>query len=157
MDDLIKSDLNEEVEADVDKATVRRTLIRGLDDAYHTWLLAGILPWARIEGRPPSGTGKHPPPIAATVAREGLKADNKILRIIQGALIHTAEIAAFKNMVVQGQAEGESMTVGPSRDVLGMAIRRWGQDWRMHAMLALLLELGEAQDNRIGRSLSPTL
>ena len=146
--DLTKSDLGTSAEIDRSRATVRSILISGQEDLFLSWLLAAFVPWARSEGQSSSIAGpKALPPAAAIVVREGLKADNKVLRVVQGAVIHVGEIALLKGKVTQAQAEG-----APARDVLGMAIRRWGQHWRLHVMLALLIELGNVPDTKHGLS-----
>lgn len=151
--DLIETDPGTCLEADRCKATVRSILIRGPEELYLSWLLAAFVPWARFEGQLPSAVGrKPPPPAAATVVKEGLKADNKVLRVVQGAIIHAGDIALLKERVTQAQAEGAETGMGPSRDVLGMAVRRWGQDWRLHAVLALLIELGDVPETKHGSS-----
>ncbi len=151
--DLIGSDSCTYTKADKSQAIVKSILVRDSEEAYLTWLLAALVPWARFQTDFPSAAGnKLPPPLVATVAREGLKADNKVLRIVQGAVVNVSEISTLKEAVAQGQAEGAKMNLGPPRDVLGMAIRRWGQHWRLHVMLSLLLEIGDVQDTTDGMS-----
>lgn len=132
---------------------MRRILIRGPEDLYLSWLLAALVPWARYEGQSPSAAGSRaPPPAAATVVREGLKADNKVVRVVQGAVIHARDISLLNGEMPHAQAVGTELRMGPPRDVLGMAVRRWGQDWRSHVVLALLIELGDVPDTARGRS-----
>lgn len=151
--DLVESDPSTCVEADRCRATVRSILIHGTGDLFLSWLLAAFVPWTQPGARSQSAAGqKPPPPAAAIVVKEGLRADNKVLRVVQGAVIHAGDISSLKEKVTQAQAEGAEMSMGPRRDVLGMAVRRWGQDWRLHAMLALLIELGEVPDTRHGSS-----
>ncbi len=153
MQDLIESDPGTCPEANTSKATVLSILIRGPEEWYLSWLLAAIVPWARNERSPPLATGsKVPPPAAATVVREGLRADNKVLRVVQGAVIHAREISLVKEEIMHAQADGAESGMGPPRDVLGMAVRRWGQDWRLHVVLALLIELGDVPDTSHGLS-----
>ncbi|KAI9874185.1 MAG: CCA tRNA nucleotidyltransferase, mitochondrial [Pleopsidium flavum] len=150
--DLIECDSGTYTEADKPQAIVKGVLVRGAEEAYLTWLLAALVPWARFRSDPSSAPGKKVPlPVVVTIVREGLKADNKVLRIVQGAVANTSEISALKEAVAQGQVEGRKMNMGPPRDVLGMAVRRWGRDWRLHVMLALLLEIGNVQDTAVGR------
>lgn len=148
--DLVESNPSTCVEG---KATVRGILINGTSDLFLSWLLAAFVPWTQPGGQTQSAAGqKAPPPAAAIVVKEGLKADNKVLRVVQGAVMHARDISLLKEKVTQAQAEGAEMRMGPRRDVLGMAVRRWGQDWRLHAVLALLIELGEVPDTEHGSS-----
>lgn len=149
----MESDPGARPEADEYQATVRSILIRSPEELYLSWLLAALVPWARYEGQSPSAAGtKAPPPAAATVVREGLKADNKVVRVVQGAVIHARDVSLLKEEILHAQGEEAELGMGPPRDVLGMAVRRWGQDWRSHAVLALLVELGNVPDTRHGLS-----
>lgn len=151
--ELMGSGLSSLSENSTPQAILKSVLVSGSEEVYLTWFLAALVPWARFKVALPSPTGnKSPLAAAATVAREGLKADNKTLRIVQGAVENASEISALKNAVVQGQANGAKTDMPPARDVLGMAIRRWGQHWRLHTMLAFLLEIGNVQDTEAGMS-----
>ena len=74
----------------------------------------------------------------------GIKATNKITDMLTASIRHQSEIAAFADRVYQHarrpdrKVEGEDLT---ARDVLGMAIRRWGPTWRSQVMYSLLVEI----------------
>lgn len=89
---------------------------------------------------------KPPPPIAANIAREGFKGTNKITDIVAASVQNQQEITGFvrglseKKRRPNRQVEGDDPA---SRDVLGMAIRRWGATWRSQAMFALLVNIAD--------------
>lgn len=131
--------------------TIKSTLLRSSDDNYLAWLLCSFTPWSRVKTAVPDiPMGKAPRPLAATVAREGLKADNKVMKLVEGAVNNLHEITASKDAI----AGSDVPTTSPlkrkldstSRDDLGMSIRRWGPQWRNHAMYAILVGLMEAED-----------
>jgi tRNA nucleotidyltransferase (CCA-adding enzyme) len=71
------------------------------------------------------------------VAREGIKADNKICSVVGGAFKHYQEITDLKNAI---KAKDSHVN---ERDTVGMTIRRWdsqGGHWRLQALFALLVE-----------------
>ena len=81
--------------------------------------------------------GKIPLPYATLVAREGIKATNRICDAVTAAFRHCEEISSFKRAVI----DQESWT--HERDKLGMAIRRWdatGGHWKVQVVLAILVE-----------------
>jgi tRNA nucleotidyltransferase (CCA-adding enzyme) len=74
------------------------------------------------------------------VAREGIKADNKICNVVSGAFKHYQEITDLKDAI---KAKKSYIT---ERDTVGMTIRRWdsqGGHWRLQALFALLVEAME--------------
>lgn len=132
-------------------AIIKSTLLRNKDDEHLAWVLCAFTPWAQIKTTvPEKSMPKAPVPFAATVAREGIKADNRVTKLIQGAVNNLHEIIASKNATV-----GEDVpTTSPlkrkfdatSREDFGMAIRRWGGHWRNYTMYAILVGLMEAED-----------
>jgi tRNA nucleotidyltransferase (CCA-adding enzyme) len=109
------------------------------------WLLCALVPWARIDG-PHAGNAKvkHGWPVAASVAREGLKVNNKSTAMIKNAVLHIDEIIATKDAFCRRPKD----TTVPikrkqemiSREAQGMSIRRWGAGWRSSTLFALLVE-----------------
>ena len=76
-------------------------------------------------------------PFATLVAREGIKANNRVCDTVTGAFRHIEEISNFKQAVIAQ----DLWTF--ERDKLGMAIRRWdaaGSHWKLHVILAILVE-----------------
>ena len=100
---------------------------------------------------------KLPPPVAVTVARESLKADNKVTKIMENAVVHMNEIITWKDSIPESfptvGLPSKRRNESASRGALGMAMRRWGPYWRSSVMLALLVQVMEAEDDS-GMSLS---
>ena len=128
---------------------IRQTLIRNGEELYLAWLLGALVPWAEAELRVTQNGGtKSHPPLASTVAREGLKVNNKTFAIIKNAFTCMGEIRVFKDdaTIVGFKSAGPPLkrkSEAPDRGVLGMAIRRWGTHWRSSVMFALLLQMME--------------
>ena len=86
---------------------------------------------------------------AYLAAREGLKADNKICKVVDAAVRHLQEVVDLKNSIKDPQESGEAVpkrrksTV--TREVHGQAIREWGTEWRSIVMFALLTEAMELE------------
>ena len=124
---------------------LKQLLIKDAHECYVAWLLCSLTPWARTENpMKQKPDAKKNPPMAAVVAREGLKTENKTLKVISDAVLHLDEITASKNAMSN---EGQSVTLPMKRKQapldrqnLGMAIRRWGSNWRSSVMFAILVE-----------------
>lgn len=132
--------------------TIRSTLLRNSDDKYLPWLLCCFTPWSRVKTAVPDiPVGKAPIPLAATVARKGIKADNKVMKLVDGAVNNLHEITASKDAIAGLDAPNTSPLKrkfdSTGRDDLGMSIRRWGPQWRNHAMYAILVGLMEVEDD----------
>ena len=125
--------------------TTRDTLVANSQDAYLAWLLCALTPWAGMEN-PVKGTAnsKKNLPMAAAVAREGLKADNKSINVIKDAVLHYREVIASKEALTHEDRSVSTPTKRKqpalSREGLGMAMRRWGPHWRSTVIYAILLE-----------------
>ena len=133
---------------------IKSVLLRDSDDDYLAWLLCAFTPWAHIKSTvPEKSMSKAPIPLAAAIAREGIKADNKVTKLVEGAVTNLNEIVASQNTVAsQGQDAPTTSPLkrkfeSPSRESLGMSIRRWGPRWRNHVMYAVLVGLMEAEDD----------
>lgn len=89
---------------------------------------------------------KLPPPVAANIAREGFKATNKVSEVVIASIRNHQEISSMvaslneRKRYPNRPTEGEDLT---ARDVLGMAIRRWGATWRSQAVFALLVNVAD--------------
>lgn len=71
------------------------------------------------------------------VAREGIKANNRICDAVTAAFRNHEDISSFKTAVVNKEPWTRE------RDKLGMAIRRWdatGGHWKVQVVLAILIE-----------------
>jgi len=136
-------------------------LVRDADERYIAWMLTAIIPYRDApQPESPEMNRKAPPPIPTGVAREGIKATNKICDVITSSVRNLNEITKFVDGVdvqkrraqkVLGQ---EDLT---ARDTLGMAVRRWGPTWRSQLMYALLVELVEQPDNTDGKFLAEVM
>lgn len=113
-------------------------LVTSDEERYFGWVLACVVPFARVPGEDLSGNLKKTPPAATLAAREGFRATNKISDIITAAIRHREEIVKLRDLVCSG---GERVN---ERDLFGMAIRRWeaqGQRWRLQILFAMLDEV----------------
>ena len=124
---------------------IRAVLASSNQESYLAWLLCAVSPWATVDNpAKPKASGKLPPPIAAVIAREGLKVDNKTFDVIKDAVVHYRGVIASKDAL-----PAEISTALPSkrkqevlsRETLGMSIRRWGAYWRSTTMFAILVEV----------------
>jgi tRNA nucleotidyltransferase (CCA-adding enzyme) len=117
--------------------SVYNVLVTTDEAKYYTWILACVAPFARLPGST-SANPKKKPPLAAVVAREGIKAPTKLSDLITVSVCHREEICGLKSKVSGGGVS----EVG--RDTLGMAIRRWeagGTHWRLQVLFAILYDI----------------
>lgn len=134
--------------------TIAKILLRDSEDLYIAWTLTCFIPWARatltLGEKPKSKTLFSP---AAVAAREGLKADNKITKIIDGAVANLDGIEKMRELIIDeiDLAKSTLKRKDPSttRETQGKAIRRWGSSWRSCVMYAILVHVTEAKD-RVG-------
>ena len=129
---------------------IREILLTETEQIFLAWLLCSLTPWARTKASNFHESEARPPfPIAAVVAREGLKLDNKSLSIVKNSVLHFDDIIASKLATSNGiQASAIPMKRKRSvltRDRLGMSIRRWGTNWRSSVVFALLVQSMEAE------------
>ena len=124
--------------------TIRSILLRnpeefpedGPTDIYHAWILTCFVPWARAPPKSPQKSSKRPMTAAGLAAREGIKAENKIYRLVDDAVYHLQDIVDKKDAM---------STAGAQREMQGLAIRKWGPNWRSSVMFALLTEIAETK------------
>lgn len=135
-----------------DLLTIATILLRDPEDLYLAWMMSCFVPWARA--KPPAPTSKRPTTFATRAAREGIKADNKLAKVITHAVLELDYVIKMKDSVVsQAMSSASPLNEKDSastRENQGQAIRRWGQHWRSIAIYALLVQLSEAKD--IGKS-----
>lgn len=130
---------------------LKSTLLRNPDEIYLAWMLVCLVPWAR-QGPKQSqkASSKKRPSAAYLTAREGIKADNKICRVVDAAATRLQAVIDLKNLVGAREESGDSCIEqkppGIVREVHGQAIRAWGSDWRSIVIYALLSEVMELQD-----------
>ncbi|KAK8162072.1 tRNA nucleotidyltransferase [Phyllosticta citrichinensis] len=125
--------------------------IHDAEEAYTSWIISAIVPYADApEPKPVKAGTKVSPPVAAQVVREAIKATNKIFDVIIASVKNLEHITSLKDKFAVQQRqphkkqEGEDAT---ARDTIGMAIRQWGQTWRSQALFALLYEVLNAPDS----------
>ena len=136
-----------------EQETIRSLLFAESHDIYLAWLLCALTPWAKVKSPDEARTGSRlPPPAAALVAREGFKADNKTVDVVKAAVLHMDEIIASKNATsnrddgltffqeAKSTVPQKRKSRNPSREELGMSIRRWGSTWRNSVVFAMLYE-----------------
>lgn len=123
-------------------------LLRDPEDRYVAWMMSCFVPWARIQT--PTFNSKNPTHFAAVAAREGIKADNKLTKIIKDAVLELESVIKMKDSVVSWT---KSSTLPPEmrdqssiREIQGQTIRHWGPRWRSIAIYALLVQLSEVRD-----------
>ena len=128
--------------------TISSILLLSPEDVYHAWLLTCFVPWAREPPKFSQKPPKRPMTAASLAAREGIKAENKIYRLVDDAASHLQDIIEKKDAF---NHEGYPQTIplkrkqGASREMQGLAIRKWGFNWRSSVMYALLTEVAETK------------
>ncbi|KAL8938084.1 MAG: hypothetical protein Q9216_004082 [Gyalolechia sp. 2 TL-2023] len=133
------------------KSIIKSILFRGPDhvhqDIFHAWLLCAFVPWSRVTAPTPDKPKTKPPPAPAAIAsREGIKADNSTIKIVENAVAHLDEIIQIKDATVNPASITSPLKrkqKSPTRSEQGMAIRRWGPRWRSSVMYAILTEIVE--------------
>ncbi|KAI7502971.1 poly A polymerase C-terminal region-like protein [Hortaea werneckii] len=118
-------------------------LVRDKEERFMAYQLAAMVPY-RDAPQPSAPPGrKPPPPVAALVAREGVKATNKVSDTVAIAVKTQEEISNLVDHFNERKRrpgkpfEGDDAT---ARDVLGMAIRRWGTSWRSLVTYSFLID-----------------
>lgn len=133
-----------------DSRPLAELLVRDEEERFMAWQLAALVPYRDAPNpEPPAPGRKAPPPIATQVAREGIKATNKVSDIVTAAVQNQAEISDLVDRVYERKRRPEKAFKGEdalARDVLGMAIRRWGPSWRSQVMYSFLVEVIETQE-----------
>jgi tRNA nucleotidyltransferase (CCA-adding enzyme) len=141
-------------EAIDDSRPIAEILIRDDEDQFLAWLMAAFTPYRDAPQPEASEPGKKPPaPIAAQVAREGIKSTNKVCDIVASAVKNQSEIAGMVDRLsMQKRRPDKKIEDGDvsARDVLGMAIRRWGTSWRSQVMYSMLVELADESHSMEG-------
>jgi tRNA nucleotidyltransferase (CCA-adding enzyme) len=118
---------------------VHSILILNDEEKFMSWIMAAMIPWADAPEPEPLKTGKIPLPMVTSMAIAALKAPNKVTDLLTPCVRNLKEIRELKD-------KGEK-----SREVLGMAIRRWGASWRQQVMFALLYEIFTSPSSEKGK------
>jgi len=119
-------------------------LIREPEDVYVAWMLAFMVPYRDAPQAEAEPGKKQPPPTAAIIAREGIKATNKVCDVITASIRNRIEIAELVHVQSDRRRTQQQRGDRPvARDVLGMSIRRWGASWRSQLMFAMLADVAD--------------
>lgn len=128
--------------------TIAEVLLRGPEDLYLAWTLSCFVPWARAGVPAPSS--KRSTTLAAVAAREGVKADNKLVKTVNDAVLELDHVIKMKDSAIpeatSSTSPSEKKDQPSIREFLGKAVRHWGLHWRSIVMYALLVQLSEAKD-----------
>ncbi|PYH41573.1 tRNA adenylyltransferase [Aspergillus saccharolyticus JOP 1030-1] len=122
---------------------IRNFLIRDKQEEYYAWMLSAMAPWSKIPTRPATGKGRPPPPRAAEVARDSLRADNKVISVVGDAAASWQTILEVKNSILEGTVGGTAAEV---RKYVGLHIRSWKKDWRLCILQAILQEVMDGRE-----------
>ena len=134
-------------------------LLRSAEDIYHAWILTCFVPWAREPPKSPKKSPNRPITAASLAAREGIKAENKIYRLVDDAASYLQEIVEKKGTFNREdqtttlplkQKQGANNQV--QRQMQGLAIRKWGANWRSSVMYAVLTETTETKTETQSRA-----
>lgn len=140
----------------LDRSSIlKNILLRDSAEEFRAWLLCALVPWARAPtAKPEKSGGKTPPSPACLAAREGIKAENKVLKMVEDAVVNLQDIMNKKNEGAEvprstelPQKRKHAMLDTEYRVRQGKAIRFWGTNWRSSVIYALLVEISESGDS----------
>lgn len=117
--------------------SIASTLVHTDEAKFIAWNLAAVSPWMREQDPPGVKKKANALPPVGVIAREGIKAPNKLTDIIAASHRHLDEILELKRAVLARDA------CISERDRFGMAIRRWdaqGGSFRLQILSAMLVE-----------------
>ena len=132
-------------------------LVRDKEESFLAWQLAALVTYRDAPQLEPSEAGRRvPPPIAASVAREGIKSTNKVCDVVVAALRNQTEISSMVDRLRDWQRQQHKHTTGQaehpaSREKIGMAIRKWGAPWRSQLMYSMLVDVANDPDATDGK------
>ena len=131
--------------------TIKRILLRDANEQFLAWMLSCFVPWAQASYDQNWRCGKTPTSRAANAARHGLKADNRICRVIDSAATNFENVIEIRNASA-GQSYADQAAFPPmhqarKREVQGIAIRGWGPDWRSTVVFAVLVEAATSENS----------
>ncbi|KAF2199538.1 poly A polymerase C-terminal region-like protein [Delitschia confertaspora ATCC 74209] len=132
-------------------AEIPKALMRDSEENYLAWICAAMMPWADAPMPSPPKPTARPQYIAQLVAREGIKAPNKVSDVIAASLRFAEEIRTVKDACyerIKYPHRKNTREEAIARDTLGMAIRRWGSTWRTQVLFSLLHEICLGQISR---------
>lgn len=127
-------------------------MLQDSDDVFRAWLLTSIVPWGKIpiESGAQLSAKKTLSP-ASLAVREGIKADNKISKMVNDCTLSLVDAKAMKEKVnaaftsLESPRKRKEVSIG--REVHGQLLRGWGSHWRCVVLFALLVEVSETQND----------
>ena len=138
----------EDTESSSHSSLIATILLRDSEDRYLAWMMSCFVPWARVKN--PTFNSRSPTNSAAVVAREGIKTDNKLTKVIKDAVLEIESVVKMKDSIVSWTKSSklpvEMRDQSSIRETQGQAIRHWGSRWRSIAIYALLVQLSEVRD-----------
>ncbi|KAF2121512.1 hypothetical protein BDV96DRAFT_483998 [Lophiotrema nucula] len=125
-------------------AVIPNTLLRNSEEQFLGWLVAALMPW--VDAPTIAHQKKMQPShfAAQLVAREGIKAPNKVVDVITHSLKNEEDISNTIGKCYDQIRRPNASKAGDdaaSRGTLGMAIRRWGVSWRTQVLWSLVHDL----------------
>ena len=138
-----------------DLSTLKTILLRNPIEEHHAWLLCALVPWARASPPKLEKPGaKTPLSLAFLAVREGVKADNKVAKLVEEAVHSLEGIITQTNKGIVSVAPADlpqkrkfEMVDIESRVDHGKAIRLWGSSWRSSVIYALLVQISESEES----------
>ncbi|MDI1486319.1 MAG: CCA tRNA nucleotidyltransferase, mitochondrial [Ramalina farinacea] len=128
--------------------TINKLLVRDESDCFLAWTLVCFVPWAELLPQTLSkASSKKSASYAGLAAREGIKADNKICKIVDDAVTYRHEVLSLRDSMLNSEpllSSRKRKAAAVGREVHGMAIRAWGVHWRTIVMFSLLWEVSKA-------------
>ncbi|KAF1810506.1 hypothetical protein P152DRAFT_467879 [Eremomyces bilateralis CBS 781.70] len=131
-------------DADEKLISLRSILIQNEEDGFLAWVLACTVPYLDAPEPAANKKGNNPSHPGVSALREGIKAPNKVSEVTAIAYQNRSAIKDYKDglfMQLRNPASRKSTTDFAARDVLGLAIRRWGFTWRSQVLFSMLDEI----------------
>ncbi|KAJ5239242.1 hypothetical protein N7468_003861 [Penicillium chermesinum] len=139
---FLSSDFEEDKGLRSTVVNLRKMLVG--DDSLYAWMIATFSPWAPIPARTAQGK-KGPPQRCVEIARDGLRCDNKSLTVLRDAALHYEDIIKYRT-AIQEKSRSGSMLSAEDRQQTGLNIRKWGKDWKLCVLSAILQEIIQGHD-----------
>ena len=132
--------------------SLTRLLLRDAEERYLSWVLCAMMPWADAPAiEDAKKAGKQPQLRAVSVAREGIKATNKVCDILGASIDNSPEMISLKDKFVKQIAKSKRNVAAEddvtTRENLGMAIRRWGSSWRSQMVFAIMYDIAHSSSD----------
>ncbi|GAB7362295.1 hypothetical protein MBLNU230_g2313t1 [Neophaeotheca triangularis] len=144
-----------------DEASQIANLANGAEERFFAWHICALVPYCDAPQQEPSEPGRRAPPPAATqVAREGLKATNKVCDIVTSSIRNRADILALVDEIVSlnRTSTEEKGKLESERARIGMVIRHLGPSWQTQCLYAFLVATLETENaDRVYSDFSTTI